>query len=52
VDDRALPLEEVCLEIGARYQVKLLEIGLDKDHVHFLVVQTYSETKLVIILWA
>ena len=30
-------LKEVCLEIGKRYQVKFLEIGTDKDHVHFLV---------------
>ena len=30
-------LKEVCLEIENRYQVKFLEIGTDKDHVHFLV---------------
>jgi putative transposase len=30
-------LKEVCLEIAERYQVKFLEIGTDKDHVHFLV---------------
>ena len=43
---------EVCLEIGARYQVKFLEIGADRDHVHFLVrsVPTYSVTKLVTII--
>lgn len=42
-------LKEVCLEIEARYQVKFLEIGTDKDHVHFLVqsVPTYSVTKIV-----
>ena len=42
-------LKEVCLEIEKRYQVKFLEIGTDKDHVHFLVqsVPTYSVTKLV-----
>jgi len=27
-------LEEVCLAIEDRYQVKFLEIGTDKDHVH------------------
>ena len=32
-------LREVCLEIEARYQLKFLEIGTDKDHVHFLVVK-------------
>lgn len=45
-------LKEVCLEIESRYQVKFLEIGTDKDHVHFLVqsVPTYSVTKIVTIL--
>ena len=39
----------MCLQIEARYQIKFLEIGTDKDHVHFLVqsVPTYSVTKLV-----
>ncbi len=48
--DRAL--KEVCLEIEARYQVKFLEIGTDKDHVHFPVqsVPTYSVTRLVTII--
>jgi len=42
-------LQEVCLDIEERYQVKFLEIGTDKDHVHFLVqsVPTYSVTKIV-----
>lgn len=42
-------LKEVCLEISERYQVKFLEIGTDKDHIHFLVqsVPTYSVTKIV-----
>ena len=42
-------LKETCLEIEKRYQVKFLEIGTDRDHVHFLVqsVPTYSVTKLV-----
>jgi len=42
-------LKEVCLGIAERYQIKFLEIGTDKDHVHFLVqsVPTYSVTKLV-----
>ena len=30
-------LSEVCLGIGARYEIKFLEIGAEKDHVHFLV---------------
>lgn len=42
-------LKEVCLDIERRYQVKFLEIGTDKDHVHFLVqsIPTYSVTKIV-----
>src|SRR5665213_3990989 len=42
-------LKAVCEEIAERYQVKFLEIGTDKDHVHFLVqsVPTYSVTKIV-----
>ena len=45
-------LREVCLEIGARYQLKFLEIGTDTDHVHFLVqsVPTCSVSKLVTII--
>jgi len=42
-------LKTICLEIEQRYQVKFLEIGTDKDHVHFLVqtVPTYSVSRLV-----
>jgi putative transposase len=42
-------LKEVCLDIEKRYQINFLEIGTDKDHVHFLVqsVPTYSVTKIV-----
>ena len=42
-------LKEVCLGIEARYEIKFLEIGSEKDHVHFLVqsVPTYSPTKIV-----
>ena len=42
-------LKEVCLEIADRYQIEFLEIGTDKDHVHFLVqsVPTYSPTKII-----
>ena len=45
-------LKEVCLAIEARYQVKFLEIGTDKDHVHFLVqsVPTYSVTRIVTLI--
>ena len=42
-------LKEVCINIADRYQVEFLEIGTDKDHVHFLVqtVPTYSPTKII-----
>jgi len=42
-------LKGVCLDIEKRYQMKFLEIGTDRDHVHFLVqtVPTYSVTKVV-----
>ncbi len=42
-------LKEICIEIEKRYQIKFLEIGTDKDHVHFFVqsVPTYSITKIV-----
>ena len=45
-------VRDVCLEIEKRYQIKFLEIGVDKDHVHFLVqsVPTYSMTKLVTVI--
>ena len=45
-------LRDVCVEISARYQLKFLEIGIDKDHVHFLVqaVSTYSVSRLVAVI--
>ena len=45
-------MKEICLEIEKRYEIKFLEIGTDRDHVHFLVqsVPTYSVSKLVKII--
>ena len=42
-------LRTVCSEIAKRYEIIFLEIGTDKDHVHFLVqtVPMYSPTKVV-----
>ena len=42
-------LKEVCLEIAKRYEIIFIEIGTDRDHVHFLVqsVPMYSPTKIV-----
>ena len=42
-------LKEVCVEIEKKYEIKFLEIGTDKNHVHFLVqsVPMYSVKKIV-----
>jgi putative transposase len=42
-------LKEICEEIALRYEIEFLEIGTDKDHVHFLVqsVPKYSPKKIV-----
>ena len=42
-------LREICLEISTRYEIVFVEIGVDRDHVHFLVqsVPMYSPTKIV-----
>lgn len=42
-------LVEVCLDISKRYEIHFLEIGTDKDHVHFLLqsVPTESPTSIV-----
>ena len=40
---------EICEDIEKRYEVNFLEIGTDKNHVHFLIqsVPSYSITKIV-----
>ena len=45
-------LKEICLEISERYEIFFIEIGVDKDHVHFLVqsVPIYSPTKITRII--
>ena len=42
-------LKEVCIDIAKRFQMHFLEIGTDKNHVHFLIqsVPTYAPTKIV-----
>jgi putative transposase len=42
-------LKEICLEIAKRYEIEFIEIGTDKDHVHFLIqsVPMYSPTKII-----
>ena len=44
-----ITLKKICEEISKRYEIDFIEIGTDKDHVHFLVqsVPTYSPTKII-----
>ena len=30
-------LKCICLELGIRYEIKFLQIGIDEDHTHFLI---------------
>jgi putative transposase len=45
-------LKNICLEISKRYEIFFLEIGVDKDHVHFLIqsVPTKSPTQIITIV--
>jgi putative transposase len=45
-------IKDTCIEISKRYQVHFLEIGTDKNHVHFLVqsVPMYSPTKIITLI--
>ena len=42
-------LKEICMGISERYELAFIEIGADKDHVHFLIqsVPMYSPTKII-----
>ena len=41
-------LKNVCFEIEQRYEIHFVEIGVDEDHVHFLIqsVPTYSPKQI------
>ena len=45
-------LKVICLEIAKRYDINFLEIGIDKDHVYFLIqsVPKYSATQNIRII--
>ena len=45
-------LKDICLEISKRYEIEFIEIGVDKDHCHFLIQAspTYSPSKLAQII--
>ena len=38
-------MKDICLEFGPSYEIDFLEIGIDTDHVHFL-IQTIPNIKL------
>jgi putative transposase len=42
-------IKQTCLEISKRYEIKFIEIGTDRDHVHFLIqsIPRYSPTKII-----
>lgn len=42
-------LKNICLEISRRYEIYFIEIGVDEDHVHFLVqsVPTLSPSQII-----
>ena len=42
-------MKEVCLEISMRYEIEFIEIGTDKDHVHFLIqsIPMNSPSKII-----
>jgi len=42
-------LKDICLEISKRYQIRFLEIGVDNDHVHFLIqsIPRMSPTQII-----
>ena len=45
-------LRELCIEISRRYEIHFVEIGMDDDHVHFLIqsVPVFSVTRIVTII--
>jgi putative transposase len=45
-------LKNICIEISNRYEIFFLEIGAEKDHVHFLIqsVPDYSTKKIIQII--
>jgi len=42
-------IKDICIEISERYEIHFIEIGTDKDHLHFLIqsVPTMSVEKIV-----
>ena len=42
-------VKNICLEIGKRYEMVFIEIGTDRNHVHFLIqsVPTHSPSRMI-----
>jgi REP element-mobilizing transposase RayT len=51
-DEVEVTLREACVGIGVGYEINFVEIGLDEDHVHFLIqgIPTMSVTRMVTII--
>ena len=51
-DEVAKTLRDVCIGIGERYEIHFVEIGLEEDHVHFLVqgIPTMTVSRMVTII--
>lgn len=51
-DEVSSTLKELCLKISWRYEIHFVEVGMDDDHVHFLVqsVPTLSVSRIVTII--
>ena len=45
-------LQQVCIEISKRFEIRFMEIGAERDHVHFLIqsVPSFSPTKMVTVV--
>ena len=53
IDERVdTVIKETCTEIANRYEMHFLEIGTDKDHVHFLIqsIPMYKPTQIATIV--
>ena len=48
-DEVSITLQKICLEISSRYEIHFVEIGCDKNYVHFLIqsVPMMSPKKIV-----
>ena len=49
IEKADIELKEICIEISKRYEIQFVEIGTDKDHVHFLLqgIPVYSPRRIV-----